>query len=988
MDEDNRPTDNRPSNEPRERRSRPLFNRRRRGGPIRDTLRGAGAVHSLYKAGSRSSTEAEEAEQRALTNAAAGSGLTLPADNTARAAGEGVAKPGQGVYDRPGNEAPIQRANNTAKGAGDGVATPQRLAAALGGAKGESDESEEAGEANDNVGKGYTGAENKTPLKQAFSFMSKNRKKFVAGGLISSLVGGAFGMFTGLETFQLHHILANLDAPSMARLQGVDTRDRSRRYLQAYMSARLMDIAESKDSKKSSDNLLFRAEKASKGGVLSDPLFWDWYNKLRTVGGTSRADRVSQFEQDLFERRGIKFTSVAYFDNNQLKTRPAIIQVKDTELSFDPTSGPDALPSGTLESALKGDVKALESIDRLTGKLNEFVDVNKLGNDKEARKAIKAAVNAESPKWFNYFMRRAVRKDIQNMIGVRGWRFFDLIPLKDKNGNPTTPQEMIVGMRNRLIIKALPANSKSGLFIKCIFGIESCSASTDPSNPDNRSHSVDGKKEDESKKGDTDGNGSNESYGDGNGAGNVSESVTAELPADNGIVLGDTASKIASHLAQKLNVYQTIFGILDSLSNVDESLSNGSLSKLVYIAKLSMVMGMYITLKNADDQVVTGQFAGDQFNGLMQNLTAASNNEWWSTTINHAPNQVDAATWVDAKNKEEYCGPDHQEVIKNNPVRAEKEFAFLCPEQMVGGPNLAKTIEDGWNNTIGKIVHPILQVYKNSIGLLSGVFSNLVDFITGPIMKGLMSAALGIIGTNIEDVTAWITGKVASFFGASTPPAYISGQIIGASGSGAVATAETATRGEGGALTNEKTKLSSTQRYYAYMNEKRADMSIHERYFALNNPDSALAKLAFSVVNNPPKKISNNIFGSIGSMFSAPFNAISRTANADWIEDPYAPANLAGVYTYDFPVECLDADPIKLTPETATNADDLGIFTKQELNWDLMTDRNRWYDALYEKVGDDDDKAQKVWNCALIDNSVRGGIGGAYGYKEVGNLDD
>jgi hypothetical protein len=942
-------------------------------------------VHSAYKAASRSATDAEESEQQALNNAAGG-GLTQPSNNTADGA-----QSGQGVYDRPGNEPALQRANNTAAG-NDNVAKPgqQGLAAlASGKSSGESEDSADAAEdakGNDSVGKGYTGEEKKSPLKQAFSFMSKNRKKFVAGGLISSLVGGAFGVFTGLETFQLHHILANLDAPAMARLQGVDSRDRSRRYLQAYMSARLMDIAESKDSKKTSDNLLFRAEKASRGGILSDPLFWDWYNKLRAPGGTSRADRVSQFEQDLFERRGIKFTSVAYFDNNQLKTRPAIIQVRDTELSFDPTSGPDAIPPGTLEGALKGDVKALESIDRLTGKLNEFVDVNKLGNDKEARKAIKAAVNAESPKWFNYFMRRAVRKDIQNMIGVRGWRFFDLIPLKDKDGNPTTPHEMITGMRNRLIIKALPANSKSGLFIKCIFGIESCTASTDPSNPDNRSHSVDGKKEDESKKGDTDGNGSSESYGDGNGPGNISESVTAELPSDNGIVLGDTASKIASHLAQKLNIYQSIFGILDSLSNVDESLNNGSLSKMVYVAKLSMAMGMYVTLKNADDQVVTGKFAGDQFNGLMQSLTAASNNEWWSTTVNHAPNQVDADSWVDAKNKEEYCSAEHQEAIKNNPVRAEKEFAFSCPEQLVGGPNLAKSIEDGWNNTIGKVVHPILQVYKNSIGLLSGVFSDLTDLITGPIMKGLISV-LGL-GDNIEEVTAWLTGKVASFFGASTPPAYISGQIIGASGSGAVATAETATRGEGGALTNEKTKLSSTQRYYAYMNEKRSDMSIHERYFALNNPDSALAKLAFSIVNNPPKKISNNIFGSIGSMFSAPFNAVSRTANADWIEDPYAPSNLAGVYTYDFPVECLDADPIKMTPETATNADDLGIFTKDELNWDLMTDRDRWYDALYEKVGDDDDKAQKVWNCALIDNSTRDGMGGAYGYKGVGNLQD
>ena len=94
---------------------------------------------------------------------------------------------------------------------------------------------------------------------------------------------------------------------------------------------------------------------------------------------------------------------------------------------------------------------------------------------------------------------------------------------------------------------------------------------------------------------------------------------------------------------------------------------------------------------------------------------------------------------------------------------------------------------------------------------------------------------------------------------------------------------------------------------------------------------------------------------------------------------------MAGVITYDFPKEaCLDAPMLTMDPDTATNAVQMGIFKPGELTWDVVSDKDKWYDALYAKVGDDDDKAMKVWNCALLDNTVEGSVGQPYGYQAPG----
>jgi hypothetical protein len=54
----------------------------------------------------------------------------------------------------------------------------------------------------------------------------------------------------------------------------------------------------------------------------------------------------------------------------------------------------------------------------------------------------------------------------------------------------------------------------------------------------------------------------------------------------------------------------------------------------------------------------------------------------------------------------------------------------------------------------------------------------------------------------------------------------------------------------------------------------------------------------------------------------------------------------------------------------------------------MMSNEETWYKALYDKLGssgistgDKEKIAKQVYNCALLDNTVRGGIGALYGYK-------
>jgi hypothetical protein len=104
--------------------------------------------------------------------------------------------------------------------------------------------------------------------------------------------------------------------------------------------------------------------------------------------------------------------------------------------------------------------------------------------------------------------------------------------------------------------------------------------------------------------------------------------------------------------------------------------------------------------------------------------------------------------------------------------------------------------------------------------------------------------------------------------------------------------------------------------------------------------------------------------------------------------DGYAAAKFAGIDTYDFPAQCYDTDPLRMSPQNGTNIQKVipGI-PDSDLTWDLVTHSNKWYAYLYSKT-DSDTVAEQVYNCNLLDASVRGGIGYLYGYTDDDGLND
>lgn len=802
-----------------------------------------------------------------------------------------------------------------------------------------------SGDSDNQVGSGYTPKDRQSG-KGIFSKLKRRRRRvaLVAAGVgaVASLVGS---IFFGLSGFGLHNFMANLERTTFARYQ-VDMRGRSSKWLQAYIELRLGEVEDKNLAPKDRANVLFRADRVDTNRPLTD-----WYRTLR----------ASKFEQDVFEKRGIKFSTFAYQDGNIIKYRPALVTFVNTgeQLTFDP--GQKAF-----DAIAKGDVNAFN------GELEKFVRIKVYDGDKAGRVAIKTLLNEEYPQWWKAIKRFHLRHDIQNMIGVRSWTFFE----KTRQ----TATEKKISIRNKIITNALPEDSKSGKLIKCLFGIDNCTATTDPANPKARAYTHDGTHKSGDKTGDADGNPKTPDIPLGDGTGDASIQAGADGVAGEGV---------RKAIVSKLFGAAGILSMLDSLSRFSESLHNHSFSKLVVNAKGGMAVGLLTTFMVADDQSKTGELNSGEFNTFMQDFANPTNSEGWTTVVSPSSStgKVSAATteFVQAKDKQNFCSAKHQAEISlpQNKQAADQEFQWNCPKDQVGSANQFGEFEDAWNNGPGAILNPILQAYHAAVGGIVGVFNDLTGFITGPLISGALSV-LGLTD-DVKEVGAYVADQAMAFGGATPPvdeqsPSGKVGNILLQGGS---VLAESTMREQGGASTTATTAALATKNYVAYETEQEHS-SISNRYLALSNPQSLLSRQLFAISTMSLSNFSQTAMTVFASAFSSPLRTLSLPAHAATSDPgPYAAAKFAGIdnNTYDLPAECLNANPLDMTPQSATNADDLGIFKPDELTWELLSNKETFYDALYQKVDDNEDLAKKVWNCALTDNTVRGGIGAPYGYK-------
>lgn len=835
-------------------------------------------------------------------------------------------------------------------------ATPASELAQQENAGGKPKQDQAGGDESEKLNNGYTGGGNNKGKQRGIagklklgSALKKKALTVAAIAGISVSLAGFTGFFGFMNNFKLDFFLSNVEKNGFMRYQ-VDLDGRTTKWIQAYMMLRMGEIEDPELQPQDRENLLFRANQVDTGNPV-----YDWFRTLRTPLRTERA--VYSFEQDVFESEGIKFTSVAQRQpDGSVRFRPGKITVNGADVTFN-------LTDAELEAVDNGD------INLLNGRLQEFLDVEVFANDKEGRKMIKKAVNERVKPW-QVIKKRQLRKDIQNMTGIRDWRFFETT--RDRFNERT------ISVRNKFIVKTLPESTKSGKFIQCMFGITSCRASSDVAHPENRSNVASGEGQ---RQGETYVNEDGETVNADNGqaTGSVEEGLQ-DTVGDGDLGAEGFQKKFIAQIINKFSGVLSFASIMDTLSRIDKGMRDGSLSKMVIAARGAQTAAIFSTLMIARDQMKTGELTSPE---VQEFMTSTGNdlgrNEVWDVISSGNSSGTVSAAAEENVGKVEYCSEEHQANL------TAAEFHHLCDDQKIGGKNNAQVIEKGWVNGPGKVLGAPLAAYRETVGRFLGPILDLAGDAASAILTPVIKPILAATGldSKIEDFSGWAFAKSSEALGAGpmidteTP----SGVIGNLAGVGSAYTAESAARYQGAAATTTLTKADAINRTIAYNTETNEQRGFTERYLALDSPDSFAATQLYAASMNTsitsPMKAIGSVFSSIAHI---PQSLMTSPASAQGVS-PYLLSDLAAVDTFDFPNTCINGRVLNMTPQSATNADDLGIIPADELSWELLGNKEAFFDRLY-RDNPDESKALSVYNCGLLDNTVRSGLGAKYGWNK------
>lgn len=795
------------------------------------------------------------------------------------------------------------------------------------------------------IGRGYR---RKAADKNLVQRLRDHRRKIIIGsGIATVIIAMLIALFGFLNVFKLDDIMSNIDQKAFARFNAAADR-RSDKWIQSYFFLRLTQLKGVSGA--DPDSEYFRANKIDTNNPIRD-----WYHTLRT----------SKFEADL-AKNGIVFVN-----------RDAGNGVTFSVLLVDGTQVAGLTP---------GDVRSGKLVDQLRtnktlveGLLSE-IDLTQPGGNAAARQKIKSVVN-DLARTQSVVRRRQIRKDIQNMTGVRDWRFFETT--RDKVDTAK------IDIRNKIITAAIPEDTMAGKFVRCLFGIASCRASEDPSdsqfnsevslagegNPDNPDDPLNGK--------------------DANGK----PLKTIDFgPA------ADLIKEIIAKAGLTLNAVNVI-STLDSLSHVNSAIENGDISKMVVVARGVQAMGLYQVFETSRDQLKSGDVTSEEVNKFMQVIGPIASSEGWTKVINGNgnPSQLTQTAAANA-----YCDPKHQAALENNPEESNKEFAYLCPDKQIGGASNATALETAYKGSIGGVLSPILAVYNGFRNApVIGTVINFLNGVLGKITSLLTSALtdiLKVVGLedNLQSALSWIVGKVAAFLGAG--PIMNGNEGAGVYMNwltqGGAYTAEATARANGAMLTNNQTAAAAQQSLSEYNLFENSQQSLASRIFSSSNPNSVISRAALG--------ISQLRSSSVGSMFADSLKNLSSILTPlghgalAVTQNGYAAANFAAIQTFDYPQQCYSLDPLTAGPLDGTNA--LQIFQQNGLavsssdliklqSWNTETNSLDFYATVYHVIDPNNNKdnddviAEQIYNCNLLDNTVRGGLANVYGYGQDNGLD-
>ncbi|MBI2592202.1 D-alanyl-D-alanine carboxypeptidase family protein [Candidatus Saccharibacteria bacterium] len=812
----------------------------------------------------------------------------------------------------------------------------------------------------DQIGKGYTGrGEEISGLRARLKTRRKLLLGLGAGGVVTLLVlGGLFGL---LNVFKLDHIMSNIDQKALSRHSAASDK-MSSKMLTEYILLRLAENEDPniKDGSKR-ENLILRAK-----SVDNNNPFFDWYRTMR----------ASSFEDELFEKHGIKFVSVM----EKGKTRKAaVIKINDkVEMSDEILK--------KVEQAIGGkiDLKAINN------ELRAFVQLEIFQKRTDFRKALVAATDDLTRK--NQVMkRRFVRLAITNMIGVKSWRFFS-----DVRDNVDQKK---LDIRLKLYEAVVPDFIKEGKLVRCITGLDSCRPSRDVNDPQNKKLAA--------------------------GVAGTSSAKDKDKPdledtaerQQDGKLNPDTSERLKGigKILQAANVFTKAINVvanLDMLSYVHNNLQ--SLAKFATVAKGAQVMGLYQVLETSRDQIKSGNVNPVELNALMMSLNNIASSDGWTKVIN---GQGDPSQPTNP----ELCTQEHKAQLEKNPDLDKDKYAPLCPDQRIGDASKAQERQDDYNNSVGQVVGPIVNVWDGAnaswfspfISVARAIFDKL-NVVVNKVTESILNA-LGL-GDDLKHLMFWAFGQVMDFFGIGPIPIKQAsgGQLANYAIQGSAYTAETTARNQGAALTTEKSRAAAEITLREYNQAQYDQTSISDRLFSLSNHKSVTSKAVFAISDLKSSSFTA-IVSSLGSMFKSALTIFmlpfSHQAAAETNDDGYRAAEFAGIETYDFPPQCYSFDPITSTPlaPEATNVLDVlanparyGIANTEPItispedmvvlnSWDTVRNSDVFYDTIYKIIGNQkkaDDIAVQIYNCYLLQNAVLGSLGFLHGYTNDHGLED
>lgn len=778
------------------------------------------------------------------------------------------------------------------------------------------------------------------------------RRYLIVGGFAAAFIAVIVLILGFLNVFKLDGLMSSIEQRAFLR-QNATLDTRSSKWIKSYVEARLLDMGDnpnlSNPDFKKDENLLFRATR-----VDTNSPFFDWYRTLRT----------SQFEQQVFENHGIKFTSVVTKDG---KFRPGLISI-DGEKPI-PISAAD-LSTADFNKLSQGDVATIR-------KFGDIVETEVFNNNKEARAAIKKVVR-DNTHWTEVYRRRALRKAIQNMTGVKDWRFFETT--RDKAA------EKKIDIRNKIIDKMVPDKLFIGRVTRCLFGVDKCDASRDIADSQNQAIN------DESL-------GTEKTQTDEEKAAEEKKIKDTDLGTFTPGELSDTLKQILN----QANLYLKLLNIpstLDMMSYVNDNISQ--IVKLVVIARGAQAAGLFQVFETSRDQLKTGQVTSAEVNDFMNVVSSAGSSDAQAKVIE---GQGDPS--VSYNNGA--CSEDAQALYDKDPVAYKKKYGvygYLCDNQRIGSAANAQKVQDAYNNSIGLLVGPIADAWEKANNApIIGTFFHIIDWLSNKlssITNYIVQQVLSILHLqdDVQGAVTWIFSKLANFLGVvilngnELPGTFYNWLVQGGAYS-----AESASRQEGAALTNNESLGAAQKAIASYQRSQDEDTSLYDRVASLSNPDSLAFKGAYTLSDlksDPSNTVMagfNNLWKSMGRNFGLLFGHSLAAA-----PDGYAASKFADIETYDYPQQCYDLDPVTASPLDGTNA--ITILQQnnipipadkyQSLNsWDTETNSAVFYKTIYDIIRADsayaqnaDDVAVHIYNCNLLDTTVRGSLGYVFGYTK------